>query len=116
MDIVATYYEGTSGHLEGEHVDQDGVGFQPTALTFSLYDWRTKAIINSKDETVLTPVSDYIDGSGNFDFDLAIADNVFVDDTLREETHIARFTTTWSAGARKAIFIIPISVIHVHDA
>lgn len=109
MDSYADIWEGTTARVRFTHEDQDGVGFQPTTLTVSLYDYATKVVINGRNEQALT-VASYIDANGILTFDFQPADSVFVDAANREELHILRFRTTWSSGTRVALFELPFNL------
>lgn len=75
-----------------------------TALTFSIYDRATNGAVNSRVDAALTPISTYLDTSGNIIFDLAPADNVMIDSAHAEETHRVIVKWTYTGGAKGATY------------
>jgi hypothetical protein len=104
---------GESGYITGTIKDYAGTAFQPTTLTFTLYDRTSKTIINSRSSVSLTPIGDYVTANGALTFNLTTADNTMVDPTKHRETHVARFVATWSAGAQTMIDEIEFDVLNV---
>ena len=99
--------------ITGVIKDYAGTAFQPTTLNFSLYDKRTSAVINSRDNVSLTPVSDYVNASGNLTHSLTTADNGIVNDRRRVETHVIRYVATWSSGTQTMIKEGEIDVVNL---
>jgi hypothetical protein len=89
----------TSVRITGTIVNCFGVGFQPDALTFTLYDLATAAIINSRNDVALTPIINYVSETGDMVHVLARADQVLLSATADEETHIIRYKWTYNNAA-----------------
>jgi len=99
--------EGTTAEIKFTIKDQDGNGVQPTTLRLDLYDYKTEKVLNSRLNVSLTPVSTYVTSGGICTFNLTAADDVFYNSALRQETHVAKFTATWSTGTKVAKHLVP---------
>ena len=93
-------YVDATGHVTGTIEDYEGTGFQPTTLTITIRDRATGAIVNGRDADNLTPIGDYVDGSGNVDILLAAADNVLVDAAQEHEIHEVVLKWTYGSGKK----------------
>lgn len=83
--------------------DQDGAplgGLDLFALTLTLYDQKTQAIINDRDEQDVLNVNGVtIDSGGLLTWEITPADNAFVG-TKADEIHVALFRYYWNGGDR----------------
>lgn len=94
-------WELSTGFVKGIIRDQNGSGLQPATLKYSLYVRDTKAVINSKINITLTPVSTYIDATGVIlpAFVIATTDNVIASQGVDQEEHVVRIEWTWPGGS-----------------
>src|SRR4051812_43137329 len=106
----------SSASYRGQIVDEDGIGFGAIeTLTLTLFDKVTQAIINSRDEQdVLNANGVSVDlSTGQLTWALIPADNVILDDTLRQEEHRARFTATWNGSNKQMQHEVTIKVVNL---
>lgn len=91
MSLVRLHID-RSGRVTGTLKRLDtGAGLQPDSLFWSLWDVESATIINTRNNTALTPVATYIDASGNFTHTLSRTDNVLADPTKEVEIHRIRY-------------------------
>ena len=95
--IRASVFEGTSQRLTFQIQDEDGVGFQPDALTLSIYDHdpvtATNTIVNGRDDV---DVLSSCDADGNVDLVLEPEDVAIVSlGALQPETTHRRLLFSW---------------------
>ena len=96
MSIAATIYEGASALITGVLKDTaTDIGVQPQTLSVSIYDRDTEEVLLP--ESGLTPVSTYVDSSGNLTYYIPAAYNTIENDGKQHETHVIRFGWTWTA-------------------
>jgi hypothetical protein len=70
-----------------------------TALTLTLYDLLTNAIINSRDHVSIKNANGgTIDASGNLTWTSDVLDSPILNDTLAQENHIALIEWTYNSG------------------
>lgn len=82
-----------------------------TTLTLTLYDERTGAILNLRNQqSVLNANGGAVDANGNLTMTLAVADNAIQNTDLKREMHVALFEYTWSAGAKAGRYEIAFPV------
>jgi hypothetical protein len=92
--------EATTPVITFKIVDANGVGFKPTALTLTLYSYRTGSVINSRDaQPALDQNGVSTDASGNTAWQMSAADTPIADSPPTAiETHVALFEWTWNGG------------------
>jgi len=96
LSIAATVYEDASALITGVLKDTaTDTGIQPETLLVSIYDRDTEQVLLP--ESGLTPVSTYVDSSGNLTYYISAAYNTIVNDGKQHETHVIRFGWTWTA-------------------
>lgn len=76
------FREKETGFITLTFVDQDSNSIAPELGTYTLYDKKTKAIINSQDKTPIPNLA------ASVDLELVPADNPIIDDTLGIEEHV----------------------------
>lgn len=113
---MSSIREGSTGSITGRIVDEDGVGIPATALTavtYTLYDYSSGSIINSRNGVNMLnanggTVSSVSGSEGNFVIPITVLDSVIVDTTKLSEIHVAlvRFTTADSAGSGELRFTV----------
>ncbi len=73
-----------------------------TALTLTLYNVATGAIINSRNaQNVLNANNVTVDASGNLVWTVQPGDNAIVDTSLDREDHVALFKFEWSSPTKR---------------
>lgn len=86
--------------------DQDGVAVGAaslTALTLTLYNEATGAIINSRNaQNVLNANNVTVSAGGVLTWSMQEEDNPIIDSGLGIELHTALFAYTWDSGARSS--------------
>lgn len=96
--------EGTTSKIVATLLDQDDVpvpGDQLTALKLTLYEQKSKAIINNRnDQNVLQQNDVTVDENGILTFKMRVQDNVIVNPRrdVPNEVHVAMFTYGWNDG------------------
>ena len=76
-------------------------GSAVTALTLTIRNRdASNTIVNSRNESSLTPVGTYLSEAGALTIDLLPADNVLIDATKHEETHRIIVKWTYTGGAK----------------
>jgi hypothetical protein len=116
--IAEPIAEKTTFKLTGVLKDEAGVAISSaslTTLTLTLYPKATPATkINSRDaQNVLNANGVTVDMGGYLVWTASPADNVIMDAALTEETHMALFEFTWSAGAKDGKHLIEFTVINL---
>jgi len=100
-EVYGSVLEGDTLLIKGTWIDADtGEFFIPVSLTFYLFNYQTRKILNSRTAVNLTPVATYVDANGVHRHRLTTADNAFEFANSREEIHVARYVAVWSAGAK----------------
>ena len=90
-DITATIKEGST----------PVAGSTVTALTLTIRNRdAANTVVNSRNESALSPVVTYLDESGKLLIPLLPEDNVLIDSTKHEETHRVIVKWTQSTGAK----------------
>lgn len=114
-DLTAPTYviaEQTTRFLEFQLLDENDSGIPAAelqSLTLTLYDPRTGAIINSRDDmSVLNANGGTVDAQGNAVLELGPADNVIVGQNagLVQEDHVALLEWVYEAGTRQGRHLI----------
>jgi len=90
----------------------DAVGAAELAtLTLTLYDKRSKTILNSRDhQSILNANGGTVDASGNGELVLADADNALVSQGRSSEMHVALIEWTWAGGTKSGRHEIVLTV------
>jgi hypothetical protein len=89
--------------VTGTIQDYQGTAFQPTTLAFTLYDKKTRTIINGRSNVNLTPIGTYVTSGGVLTLPLVAADTALVDYGHPKETFVVRLVATWSSGTQVMI-------------
>lgn len=76
------FNEEETGFITLTFTDQNGDSIVPDSGTYTLYNKKTKAIINSRDDTAIPGLA------ATVDLELEPDDNVIIDDTLDVEQHV----------------------------
>ncbi len=76
------FNEEETGNIILTFTDKDGKPITPDSATYTLYDQKTKAIINSRENTAIPG----LDATVNLE--LVPDDNLIIDDTLDIEEHV----------------------------
>lgn len=80
-------------------------GSELTALTLTIRDRATGAIVNTRDAVALSPVADYWDANGLFTLELGPSDNVILDAAAPREEHRVIIRWTYASGASKGVWV-----------
>lgn len=98
-----TITEGSSGLYTATLATPGGTAVTAvmlTALSLTLYDKETGAIVNSRDaQDVLNKGNVTIDAEGEIAWSIQPADTVILDATKEKETRVALFHATWNTGS-----------------
>lgn len=98
-------------------VDEDGVvipGTLVTAATLTLYDQKTGAIINSRNQQNVNNANNVtIADTGILSWALQPADNAIVNSKLPQELHVAVFDLRWDAGSSRSLHEVKFLVNNV---
>lgn len=96
--------ERESARLTGTVLDDQGTAIAAadlTALTLTLYDKKTENIVNSRDgQNVLNQNNVTVGSDGALVWTIQVADNVLVNSSDLNETHIALFEWSYSGGGK----------------
>lgn len=119
MAILGTTMELTTGRYTATIMKENGdpvKATELTALTLTLTDLETGAVINSRNsQDVLNKNGVAIDESGNLAWTLASADNTIISDTSGPyEIHRAVFCATW--GTKKLYHKIDLKVMNLSSS
>ena len=94
--------------------DEDGVAVpaaQIGALTLTLYNKKTGAIVNSRsDVDILNANGGAVDSAGNLSFLFTPADMAIVDSTQQSEVRVGLFEWTYGGGAKEGRHEIEVTV------
>lgn len=97
-------YIDTTGRITATILKDDGTalaGSAVTALTLTIRNRdATNTVVNSRNESPITPVATYLSEAGVLTIDLLPADNVLIDATKHEETHRVIVKWTYTGGAK----------------
>lgn len=101
----ATMYDETDTVIDGTALN---------SLTLTLYDKRTRAIVNSRNAQDVKNANGVVVTS-----DGALTWTISKDDTAvlgasKTERHVAVFVGTWSAGSKQFVHDIEMDVINIH--
>lgn len=106
--------EGSTPVFSFQILDADGDGFKPETLTVTLYDYRDKSIINSRDHVDILDVNGgSVDAEGNVIWELEEGDTPIVHSDSNLETHEALFEWSWDSGNSKQKHVIQHAVINL---
>lgn len=97
---MSLIYEAASGVVTGVLTDMGtGLGIQPSTLGVFIYDRDTETAIlgTAATPSSLSPVSTYVDASGNLIYYITPTNNALTNTGKDTETHTIRFTWTWTA-------------------
>jgi len=98
-------------------VDEDGVvipGTLVASATLTLYDQRTGAIINSRNQQNVNNANNVtIADTGILSWVLQPADNAIVNSKLAQEVHVAVFDLRWDAGSSRSLHEVKILVNNI---
>lgn len=98
-------------------VDEDGVvipGTLVTSATLTLYDQKTGAIINSRNQQNVNNANNVtIADTGIISWVLQPADNAIVNTKLAQEVHVAVFDLRWDSGSSRSLHEVKILVNNV---
>jgi len=96
--LTGLVYESASGLVRGQFKDvATDTGIQPATLRVFIYDQSSLTTILA--DIALSPVSTYVDASGNLTYYISAANNTLIGANNETETHVIRFTWTWTAQA-----------------
>lgn len=102
---AATMYDETGGVIDGTAL---------TTLTLTLYEKRSKTILNSRNaQNVLNANGVAVTAVGALTWTIAKEDTAMVG-TAQLERHVAVFQGTWNTGAKKFVHVVEFDVINVH--
>lgn len=106
VEELGTISEGTTGQITFT-IEENGVGLQPTTLSITLYDEETGTIIGGRDNSTLSPVSNYVTGLGVLTYNLIVGESNLVSTDVKKVAayHRVVFKWTWSGGARVGYFV-----------
>jgi hypothetical protein len=76
------FKEEETGFINHVFTNQNEASVVPNSATYTLYDKKTKAIINSREDVAIPGLA------ANVDLELEPDDNVIIDDTLDVEQHV----------------------------
>jgi hypothetical protein len=104
VTLTADVIANMSSLLSFRIVNEAGVGFQPPAVTLTLYEKWTRTILNGRDAV---DVLSSVDASGNVSFKLTPADNaLLVPDDLRQiEIHCALFEWQFNTTDKNSLTV-----------
>jgi hypothetical protein len=98
-------------------VDEDGVvipGTLVTAATLTLYDQKTGAILNSRNQQNVNNANNVtIADTGILSWTVQPADNAIVNGKLPQELHVAVFDLRWDAGTSRSLHEVKILVNNI---
>lgn len=84
------FKEESTGFVNLVFTDQDGDSVVPDSGTYTLYDKKTKAIINERTDIAIPGLA------ADVDLKLLPADNPIIDDKLDVEVHVIFFKWTYN--------------------
>lgn len=106
--------EGSTPRFEFQIIDADGAGFKPADLWVTLYSYRDKSIINSRERiAILDQNGGTVDSSGNVVWQMETGDTPIVHSDSNVETHEALFEWEWNAGAFNNKHVIEHRIINL---
>jgi hypothetical protein len=107
----------TAKYTSDPLLDETGAvvaGSTISTATLTLYDQRSKAILNSRNEQNVNQANGVaISEAGVVTWDLTPADNIIVDDCCATEIHVAVFDFRWDAGASRCLHEFKIAVTNI---
>lgn len=106
VNKMGTVTEGDTPQVEFQILEA-GTGLVPDSLFLSIYNEETGAVINSRNESALTPVSSFIDPQGVLKYNLAMAETVILNTkTVRDaEPRRVRLRWTWLTNSRQGTWL-----------
>ncbi len=114
---TARFNERTTGRYTAVLVDESDVPVGSTiitALTLTLYDKASGAIINSRnDQNALNANGVTLDVSGNLAWTVSYLDNVILDSGKHVEHHVALFEWVWASGTKEGRHEVAIQVVNL---
>ena len=107
----------TAKYTSDPLLDEDGVtvaGSVLSSATLTLYDEKTKTILNSRNAQNVNQANDVtISEAGVVAWLLRPADNAIINDRLPSEVHVAVFDFRWDSGTSRAVHEVKFIVKNV---
>jgi len=104
----------TAKYTSDPLLDENGTavdGSILTSATLTLYDQKTKTILNSRNAQNVNQANNVaISAAGVVTWELVPADNAIVNDALSQEVHVALFDFRWDGGASRCMHEVKIAV------